>query len=424
MLPDGPLKQHLVLNSARLTTWETLKAEINNVRRAQAAANSTPQPMDLSAYGTQELDSFQKGKSRGKGKGKDNGKPKDDLPKTPCPICGKAGHWKKDCWYNIRNGWDEANKDGKDKTSTNTQQQSNKDKKSVKCRNCTAQGHVAKDCPKKKDSLSAVESQEQPGGTTLSGFCLNAFQEEAELNSFESKIQGVLVTSIDSGAARSVVLTGEIPGYLVERDNETGHVCTSATTERAVDSKLRSLNMRVAQVKKTLTSVYDMCATGHSVVFDFDSNKRDLSRAENKLTGERTYFKLRSRVWELEVKIILKAETEDKDARAERRGVVSFRGAATLAVDPIEDPAGSGPVRDDSEREGRGVMAEATGSEMPADHDPACEPGAIRARAVPVGPTREEKEDHNAAGHLPCRSWCRACVAGQGRSARGRGPRK
>ena len=49
------------------------------------AASSTPQPMDLSAYGTQELDSFQKGKSRGKGKakGKDKGKPKDNVPAVP-----------------------------------------------------------------------------------------------------------------------------------------------------------------------------------------------------------------------------------------------------------------------------------------------------------------------------------------------------
>ena len=108
MLPDGPLKQHLVLNSALLATWVTLKAEIDNVRRAQAAASSTPQPMDLSAYGAQELDSFQKGKSRGKGKakGKDKGKPKDNVP-TPCPICGKAGHWKKDCCYNIPGGWED-----------------------------------------------------------------------------------------------------------------------------------------------------------------------------------------------------------------------------------------------------------------------------------------------------------------------------
>ena len=49
---------------------------------------------------------------------------------------------------------------------------------------------------------------------------------------------------------------------------------------------------RAGQVK-SLTSVYDMCSAGHRVVFDFDSNKRDL------------------RVWELEVKIIPRKETED-----------------------------------------------------------------------------------------------------------------
>ena len=47
MMRDGPLKQHLILDSARLTTWENL-TEIDKVRRAQAAASSTPQPMDLS----------------------------------------------------------------------------------------------------------------------------------------------------------------------------------------------------------------------------------------------------------------------------------------------------------------------------------------------------------------------------------------
>ena len=120
--------------------------------------------MDLSACGTQELDSFRRCKSRGKGK--DKGKPKDNFPTTPCPICGKGGHWKKDCWYNILGGWDETNKpkdkskgsDGKDKTSTNTQQQSNKDKKNVKGWNCNGQGHYSKDCPKKKQTLSAVGS--------------------------------------------------------------------------------------------------------------------------------------------------------------------------------------------------------------------------------------------------------------------------
>ena len=125
----GTVKQHFVFNSALLTTWATLKAEIDNVRRAQAAASSTPQPMDLSASGG-------KSRGKGKGKGKDRSKLKDSVPTTPCPICGKAGHWKKDCWFNIPNGWEETNKskdkskgkDGKDKTPANNQQQSNKDK--------------------------------------------------------------------------------------------------------------------------------------------------------------------------------------------------------------------------------------------------------------------------------------------------------
>ena len=190
------------------------------------------------------------------GKGKDKGKPKDNVPTTSCPICGKAGDWKKDCWYNIPGGWEETNKpedkskgkDGKDKTSTNTQQQANKDKKSVKCWNCNDQGHVAKDCLKKKGSLSAVESQEQPssssgatGETTFSGFFLNALEEEAELNIFESKIEGVLTTGLDSGAARSVVPAGVIPGYPIERDSETGRVYTSPTGERVFDQRKQQI---------------------------------------------------------------------------------------------------------------------------------------------------------------------------------------
>ena len=59
-----------------------------------------------------------------------------------------------------------------------------------------------------------------------------------------------------------------------------------------------------------------------------------------------------------------------------------FSKGRYFAVSP-EDPVCSGHVRDDREREGRGVMAEATAHhEVPADHDPACEPGAMRARAV------------------------------------------
>ena len=129
VLPDGLLKQHLVLKCARLTTWETLKAEIDNVRRAQAAASSTPQPMDLSAYGTQGLDAFQKGNPKSR-----QGQ-RQKRRKRPTSIFGKTGHWKRDCWHNKANRKPKGKgKDGKGKNPTGTQQQpSGKGKKGVKC---------------------------------------------------------------------------------------------------------------------------------------------------------------------------------------------------------------------------------------------------------------------------------------------------
>ena len=78
MMRDGPLKQHLVLNSARLTTWETLKAEIDNVRRAQAACQ-----LDVAASGSVGVwcaRARRLPKNMSRSKGEDKGKPKDDLP--------------------------------------------------------------------------------------------------------------------------------------------------------------------------------------------------------------------------------------------------------------------------------------------------------------------------------------------------------
>ena len=71
-----------------------------------------------------------------------------------------------------------------------------------------------------------------------------------------------------------------------------------------------------------------------------------------------------------------------------------------MAVSPFESFGCPGPAREDEEREGQSVMAE-------ADHGLACE-------AVPLGPARQEREVDDSVGHVPYRSSCRACVAGRG----------
>ena len=442
MLPDGPLKQHFVLNSARLTTWELLKAEIDSVRRAQAAASSAPQPMDLSAYGTQNLDAFQKGKSRGKGKGKDKGNPKDNVPTTPCSICGKAGHLKKNCWYNIPGGWKETNKpkdkskgkDGKDRTSANTPQQSNKNKNNVGCWNCNGQGHFSKHCPKKKQSLSPMESQEQPSSILWCGwrdnvewFLLECLRERGRAEPLQIQDRGCHGDLL--GAARSVVLAGEIPGFSVERDSETSRVYTSATGARVRSGETAdpgNTGRQSAMLERASGGSQEEPHGCVRHVCGWTSCRVRLRQQQEGLESRRKQADWREDLLQVAKPCVGTRSQHhpksgngghpDKDARAESRGVVSFRGAGTLSVSP-EDPVGSGPVRDDREQEGRGVMAQATAHhEVPADHDPACEPSAIKARAVPVGPTRQEREDHNAAGHVPCRSCCRACVAGRGRS--------
>ena len=55
-----------------------------------------------------------------------------------------------------------------------------------------------------------------------------------------------------------------------------------------------------------------MCLAGHRVVFDVAEDGTDLSRAEKKQTGEKTTFKLRNHVWELEVKITPTAQNRER----------------------------------------------------------------------------------------------------------------
>ncbi len=100
-LKEGPLRHHLLLNSQRLETWELVKAEVENLRRAQIATGSTTTgvaPMDIDSLAKQIAAIAFKGKGKGQAGSRGKGAA-DHLPSKPCPICGKTGPWKQDCWY-------------------------------------------------------------------------------------------------------------------------------------------------------------------------------------------------------------------------------------------------------------------------------------------------------------------------------------
>ena len=122
--------------------------------------------------------------------------------------------------------------------------------------------------------------------------------------------------------------------------------------------------------------------------------------------------------------IIPKAETENalETMRGQNRGThVPLQRADPLAVSPFESrgPAEAEPDREDDSMHDPDEVD---------GHDPAFEASVIRARSIPVGPTNQHRDDHEAAGHVPYRSWCRARVAGRGRNiscsapAQGHGP--
>ena len=178
-LPEGSLKSHLILNSQRLSTWEAVKLEVDNVRRAQLATASASVPMDVDVlhqdYGSswysppppeatmealadiaEQISALAKGK-KGFGKGKKGGKD-NKLPTTPCPKCGKMGHWGKSC----------ATKGGK--TGDGKGSGSNYSGKapviipSIQCWKCGEKGHPQSKCPQRPSRLHDV-AEDTPGAT-------------------------------------------------------------------------------------------------------------------------------------------------------------------------------------------------------------------------------------------------------------------
>ena len=126
------LEKHLQLNRQRLDTFEEVYDEISSyletrvgikLKTGSGHSSANPDAMDVGSFGKGGGKKGGKGKGKGKDqKGKDKGKGgggrghKDNKKHdaSTCNICGKPGHWARDCWHKDKQNKGKSGK-GKDK---------------------------------------------------------------------------------------------------------------------------------------------------------------------------------------------------------------------------------------------------------------------------------------------------------------------
>ena len=146
MLPDGPLKPHFVLNSGRLTTWMILNTEIDNVRRAQAAADGSVGVWHARARLLPERQVARQTQRQREGQGQ----PKDSVPTTPCPAARLV--------IGTKTSGATSPVAGRKRTSPRTRARpktartrrlpTTSSSRTRKCWKCNGTEHCSKDCPK------------------------------------------------------------------------------------------------------------------------------------------------------------------------------------------------------------------------------------------------------------------------------------
>jgi hypothetical protein len=403
--PEGALRQHLIMNMDRFQTWESFKHEIQNVKRAQAAAQSGPSPMNLDTLENATPESLtglanqilSLAKGKGKGKGKNKGKGKSNQSASPCPICNKPGHTKSECWYQTAGkGQPQQSAKGKSKGKGKTKGGRGNDTR--QCWHCNQTGHISSQCPQRRNihevaadphagthdqyyhgqwqypappqqghyaanpqghypnagnPLHAVTPHAAtphavtphaatPHAATPQATNGNSYQNTNPAQAMyittlerEMRIDGVAAGAgtipntasrpyggphpttvsfgIDSGAAASVIPPTMCFDYPLHRDDRYGERYRSASGHTVIDQGRRDvyvamqgatkmLRMRVLDTTKPLISVYDLCKTGHRVVFEIDEQGNDLSHAVRTREPYHTYkFTRRNNVWDLDV---------------------------------------------------------------------------------------------------------------------------
>eukprot|EP00971_Amphidinium_carterae_P044433 873851-Amphidinium_carterae.3 len=320
---DGPIKQHLLLNMDKFTTYATMKESIIAILRATQAAMSVSTPMDLSALQST------KG-AKGKGKGRDGAQPSQKLN---CSVCGKRGHTAANCWHRPGGKGNGKQQQQQHQQPQQQQQQGKGGQQKAcqkpnkqKCFNCGKRGHIAANCrgPKKLQALEQAPQQQQTGqqqqqqqnnSAGQAGPLASLFLSTLSLQavSSEGSTERSVRFGIDSGAGITAIPPSASLGYPIHQDGSSGQVYHTATGEHVKDGGrielvcsdsdglTKKIRGRSCQVGKGLISVADMVSAGHRVVFEQDEHANDISHALHKETGTKTSFVFRNRTWDLDL---------------------------------------------------------------------------------------------------------------------------
>ena len=109
-IQDNSIRDHVIRNASRLTSYQSVRAELLEMSRTSRVLAQMPSPMEIGAVPQKGKKGDGKGKGKPKGKGdgkptssnKGNGKGKGGKPDNPhrdkeCRYCKKMGHIKADC---------------------------------------------------------------------------------------------------------------------------------------------------------------------------------------------------------------------------------------------------------------------------------------------------------------------------------------
>jgi hypothetical protein len=337
-LPDGPLKQHVLMHSLKLNTWLLMKQELLDITRAQSAAS----PMELSA--------FTKGGPKGGGRGG------GDKSKMKCNHCGKLGHLWKDCRSRLAESGGGGGNKPKGKGKGAKAKAKGGGGFTGKCFKCGKVGHRSADCKKKLHALEdgdlaggAAEGQEAGviDGLTLDDLTLPLFALElADTGQFQRGVQasgssepgtlGAMTKagrrsirlSVDSGAVVTVIPPDVGSSYPIRPNPESrrgahyrsvsGHQLADQGTRpliaRTPDGKRKLFKPRVVDANRGLLSVYEhVLENKNSVHFTPQGSWSEDAQ------GKKTQFEIRNRCFELPIEVV----DYDRLGPAERQQVDS-----------------------------------------------------------------------------------------------------